>query len=75
MGIKIDQFDIPVCNSFKAKIFNDQLCYQVDPNKYKKYFDSKKLGISFFVDTNQDRQFPNAAAQNSFNVYLDTLGV
>ena len=28
MGVMIDQFDVPVCNSFQAKILNDQLCSQ-----------------------------------------------
>ena len=35
MGVKIDQIDVPVCNSFKEKLLGDQLCYTVDPNKYK----------------------------------------
>ena len=33
MGVKIDQIDVPVCNSFRPKIKGDQLCYTVDPNK------------------------------------------
>ena len=33
MGVTIDQFDVPVCNSFQAKVLNDQLCYEVDINK------------------------------------------
>ena len=33
MGVKIDQFDVPVCNSFRPKIVQDQLCYTVDPNE------------------------------------------
>ena len=34
MGVKIDQFDVPVCNSFQARILNDQLCYEVDLNSF-----------------------------------------
>merc|ERR1712155_53286 len=34
MGVKIDQFDHRVCNSFKAKILYDQLCYEVDLNTF-----------------------------------------
>ena len=34
MGVKIDQFDVPVCNSFQAKILNDQLCYEVDLKRF-----------------------------------------
>ena len=59
MGIKIDQFDIPVCNSFKAKILNDQLCYEVDLNKYsnKSNIDKElKVGFTFIMDYNEDRQ-------------------
>ena len=34
MGLKIKQFDVPVCNSFKAKVLRNQICYEVDANKY-----------------------------------------
>ena len=34
------EFEDPVCDSFKAKIRNDQLCYEVDLEKYK---DKNKL--------------------------------
>ena len=34
MGVKIDKFDVPVCNSFQAKILNDQLCYEVNLNNF-----------------------------------------
>ena len=33
VGIKLDHFDIPFCNSFREKIIEDQICYTVDPNK------------------------------------------
>ena len=38
MGVKIDQIDVPVCNSFRPKIIRDQLCYTVDLNKIKQKF-------------------------------------
>ena len=59
MGVKVDGFYDPVCNSFKAKVLNDQLCYEFDLNKYRdnsnieKYL---KLGLVFFMDYNEDRQ-------------------
>ena len=59
MGVKVDQFDVPVCNSFKAKILNDPLCYEVDPNNYKNslYFENDlKIGLTFLVDLNEDRK-------------------
>ena len=59
MGVKIDQFDHPVCNSFQAKIMNDQLCYEVDLDKYSDKNNVKnelELGFNFLMDYNEDRQ-------------------
>ena len=57
MGVKIDQFDVPVCNSFRPKIIMDQLCYQVDPNEYKNKIDLQgDLSLSLFIHYNEDRQ-------------------
>ena len=59
MGIKIDQFDVPVCNSFKPKYVFNQLCYEVDPNEYvSKVFDERvtELGLTLIIDYNEDRQ-------------------
>ena len=59
VGVKIDQFDVPVCNSFQAKILNDQLCYEVDLNKFSNNIDKDKelkLGLNFIMDYNEDRQ-------------------
>ena len=59
MGIKIEQFDVPVCNSFQAKILNDQLCYEVDLSKFSNKGNIErelKLGFNFIMDYNEDRQ-------------------
>ena len=57
MGVKIDQFDDPVCNSFRPKIVKDQLCYTVDPNEYKHKIDLQgDLSLSLFIHYNEDRQ-------------------
>ena len=59
MGKKIDQFNVPVCNSFKAKIINDQLCYEVDVQQFinkDNMEQSLKLGLVFLMDYNEDRQ-------------------
>jgi len=59
MGVKIEQFDDPVCNSFQAKIQNDQLCYEVDLNEYANKVNMKKAiksGFRFILDYNEDRQ-------------------
>ena len=60
MGVKIDQFDVPVCNSFRPKIIKDQLCYTVDPNEYKNKIDLKgDLSLSLFINYNEDREIPS----------------
>ena len=59
MGIMIENFSYPVCNSFQKTILNDQLCYEVDldrfvdKNKFEKYL---KFGFNFLMDYNEDRQ-------------------
>ena len=59
VGVKISQFSVPVCNIFRPKILNDQLCYEVDLNKFadKDNIESNlKLGFNFLLDYNEDRQ-------------------
>ena len=59
VGVMIDLFDVPVCNSFQAKIMNDHLCYEVDLNKISLKSNTKnelKLGFNFLLDYNEDRQ-------------------
>ena len=55
----ITQFNVPVCNCFKPKIVNDQLCHEADLNKFfeKKNVQQKlKAGFIFIMDYNEDRQ-------------------
>ena len=59
VGIKIDQFEAPVCNSFQAKLRNDQLCYEVDLNRFSNKDNIQNeldLGFNFLMDYNEDRQ-------------------
>ena len=59
MGVKIDQFAVPVCNSFQAKIMNVQLCYEIDLNRFSEKSNTKnelELGFTFLMDYNEDRQ-------------------
>ena len=78
MGIKIDQFDVPVCNSFRPKIIMDQLCYTVDPNKYKDsiYF-KDELSLSLFINYNEDREMTlekNDTKAEDNVIRIDTIG-
>ena len=59
MGVKIEHFGVPVCNSFRPKVLNDQLCYEVDPNEFKVSENINTVlekGLSFLVDFNEDRE-------------------
>ena len=59
MGSKVDNFDVPVCNSFQARILNDQLCYEVDPNEFVTFQNIGnvfKTGLVLLIDYNEDRQ-------------------
>ena len=59
MGVKIDMFDVPVCSVFQAKILNDQLCYEVDLDRFANENNIDRdleLGFSFILDYNEDRQ-------------------
>ena len=75
MGVKINQFDVPVCNSFRPKIIRDQLCYTVDPNGYKHKIDLKgELTISLFIHYNEDRQVEDTNSSMEHIVIVDTIG-
>ena len=76
MGIKIEQFDVPVCNSFRAKIIKDQLCYTVDPNLFRDKISLKgELYMTLFIDYNEERQFEDNSNNDEENfVKIDTIG-
>ena len=89
MGKKVETFDVPVCNSFKAVLHNDQLCYQVDLEKFRdeELLDKQlKHGLVIIIDENKDRQFLrknrkvsgnrnlfSQEEENSFQLHLDTI--
>ena len=80
MGVEVDGFDVPVCNSFQAKVLNDQLCYEVDPNQYTSKESSSaeeikqrfKQGLTLYIDTNDDRQ--TTSKNTEFMIYINNLG-
>ena len=84
MGVKISEVGVPVCNSFKAKIFKDQLCYTVDPNKYRNVFKNGKpakeedLSLSLFINYNEDREVSFTKEDDMQSdgkyLYVGTLG-
>ena len=61
MGTTSEQFDVPVCSSFKPRIRNDQLCYQIDLEDFKDINNIEKQlkeGLVIIVDYNEERQMP-----------------
>ena len=86
MGVKIDQIDVPVCNSFRPKIIRDQLCYTVDLNKIKQKIDFKDtITFSFFIDYNEDRvlssiydeegAIPKDTDSSKDGIIIETIGI
>ena len=85
MGRQIIGFNNPVCDSFEAKIRNDQLCYEVDLNKYKdenKIKEQIKSGLVLQLDYNLERQSEMynpkklnkvGSDENVVQIYLDTI--
>ena len=48
-----------MCNIFKAKPYYDQVCYEIDLQRYRNgdNIDKElKLGLTFILDYNEDRQ-------------------
>ena len=75
MGVKTEQFDVPVCNSFRPKIVKDQLCYTVDPNEYKDKIDLKgELSLSLFIHYNEDRQMEDIDSIGEHSIIVETIG-
>ena len=57
LGRKVDGFQDPVCNAFTGKIVNNQLCYEVDLNRFRDQVDweeSLQSGLSLVIDTNEE---------------------
>lgn len=91
MGTKIDGFDIPVCNTFQSKIHMDQLCYEVDLEKFKDVKNVKEqleFGLVIVIDYNEesqmiqervteniDKTYFTSRLGNSFKIHLNTISI
>ena len=68
VGTTNEQFDVPVCNSFKPQIRNDQLCYQIDLEDYKDTDNIEKQlkeGLVLIVDYNEERKMPKIVSSKT----------
>ena len=57
LGRKADGFQDPVCSAFTGKIVNNQLCYEIDLNRFRdqvNWEESLQSGLSLVIDTNDE---------------------
>ena len=69
-GSVVDGFSIPVCNIFQAKIWNNQLCYEVNLQKLKdkhKLEDQLKKGLILLLDYNEELQLNGVTINDKVN--------
>ena len=70
LSTKIIGLDTPICNSFKEKFHNNQLCYEIDVSQFNKGVDPEQIlrhGLTFIVDSNRNRQVNNYPKYDSFD--------
>ena len=70
IGSQIKDFDIPVCNIFKARNYFDQLCYETDLQDLKdinkvNLKNQLELGLTLVLDYNEERQLNHNNIDNS----------
>ena len=81
MGTKANGYDDYICSSFEPVVRNDQLCYEVDLEKYK---DKEKIekqldsGLVLILDYNEDRQIFDEKKkakkiEKTASVYIETI--
>ena len=79
MSMQIENFSLPVCNSFKAVVHKDQICYQVDLEKFRNYEKFKEQlvnGLVLILDYNEDRNMlysTSSAIEERGYIFIDTI--
>ena len=61
IGSEVNGFDMKVCNIFKPKLYDDQLCYETDLQELKdndsvNLMNQLELGLTLVLDYNEERQ-------------------
>ena len=67
LGRKVNGFQDPVCSAFTRKIVNNQLCYEVDLNRFRDQVDwqeSLQSGLSLVIDTNDEYDVRKLLTEN-----------
>ena len=70
IGLKNNEFAIPVCNIFKPKLQYDQLCYETDLQELKDSNNENlmiqlEMGLTLAIDYNEERQLLNIKERNT----------
>ena len=76
IGVGNKRFNVKVCNSFKAKIIKDQLCYTFDPSKVQTIKDKEEISVTLYINYNEDRQLSTykMATTNEKKVFVESIG-
>ena len=78
MSMKIENFSLPVCNSFRAVLHKDQLCFEVDLEKFKRKDNLKEQlinGLVLILDYNEDKSMLSSASSNIGYISIDTISM
>ena len=79
LGVEVPNMTFLACNIFKPTIYQGQLCYQADVEKYRKHqtFQGKRSGLMMVIDVNSERSVSvenyereNRAQISKQNVYF-----
>ena len=88
MGTNIDGLDVPACNSFVPKNHDEQLCYEVELDRFKNNSILEKQlrsGLVLLLDFNEIRSLDEYSSnkteknlfsedeENSFTIHMDTM--
>ena len=76
VGMTLDGFDLPICDKFRPKMLEGQLCYQIDVNEVKDQVDANnalKHGLIFAMDYNEDRMIQEGTVKSEEPTYLNEI--
>ena len=76
IGVKNKNFNVKVCNSFKAKIIKDELCHTFDPSKVHTFKDKEEISVTLYINYNEDRQVSTyrMGTADENKVFVESIG-
>ena len=71
LGQTIPQFSVPVCTHFRPKLWDGQLCYEINVNSLKNHIGTTvhgaEGGLSFVMDYNWERNVGIGGSEDTLN--------